>query len=126
MEARFVQDVAPKGGYPLQNYNSYLQRGRGPTGLQFAGMIVASTVIGFGLYFRQRNNYRLIQERNQREKLAVVPYLQAETDRRYLKQLKKEQDEEAAVMKDVPGWVVGESVYKTRYMRPIIDDPPFF
>lgn len=48
---------------------------------------------------------------------ALQPLLLAERDRQYLKQLKKNREEERELMKDVPGWVVGtyygEPLYKT-------------
>jgi len=36
----------------------------------------------------------------------------------YLRMKKQALEEEAKIMKDVPGWVVGESVYKTQWIRP--------
>lgn len=48
----------------------------------------------------------------------------AERDREYLKQVKRNRDEEAELMKNVPGWVVGtyygEPIFKTKpddYLR---------
>jgi hypothetical protein len=37
---------------------------------------------------------------------------------RFLRERKRQFEEEAEIMKDVPGWVPGESVYKTRWMHP--------
>ena len=40
-----------------------------------------------------------------------------------LKVLKYNQEQEAIIMKDVPGWVVGESPFHTkRWITPTIDD----
>lgn len=40
-----------------------------------------------------------------------------------LKQLKHTQQQEEIIMKDVPDWVVGESVYHTkRWVRPRVED----
>lgn len=51
-------------------------------------------------------------------KLALAPLLIAERDREYLKQVRINRDEEAKIMKDVPGWVVGtwygEPIFKTK------------
>lgn len=51
-------------------------------------------------------------------KLALFPLLLAERDREYLKQVRRNRDEEAKLMKDVPGWKVGtwygEPIYKTK------------
>jgi len=42
---------------------------------------------------------------------AMAPVLQAEEDRWYVAREREILKEEARIMKDVPGWVVGESVY---------------
>ncbi|GFY81422.1 dehydratase family [Actinidia rufa] len=45
--------------------------------------------------------------------------LQAEEDERFVKEWKKYLEEEARIMKDVPGWKVGESVYHSgKWMPP--------
>lgn len=50
-------------------------------------------------------------ERNRIEmrscKLALFPLLHAERDREFLKQTRRNRDEEAMLMKNHPGWVVG-------------------
>jgi NADH dehydrogenase (ubiquinone) 1 alpha subcomplex subunit 13 len=55
---------------------------------------------------------------NRSGKLATLPLLMAERDREYLKQLRRNRDEEADLMKNVPGWVVGtwygEPIFKTK------------
>jgi NADH dehydrogenase (ubiquinone) 1 alpha subcomplex subunit 13 len=47
-----------------------------------------------------------------------MPLFIAERDREFLKQVRRNRDEEAKVMKNVPGWVVGtwygEPIYKTK------------
>lgn len=49
--------------------------------------------------------------------MALFPLLFAERDREYLKQTRINRDEEAELMKNVPGWVVGtwygEPIFKT-------------
>lgn len=52
-------------------------------------------------------------------RLATLPFLMAENDVRgeYLKN--KVTEHEAELMKDVPGWEAGASVYKTRFMSPM-------
>lgn len=51
-------------------------------------------------------------------KLAVFPLLLAERDREFLKQVRRNRDEEARLMKNVPGWKVGtwygEKIFKTK------------
>ena len=50
-------------------------------------------------------------------KLALYPLLFAERDREFLKQLRRNRDDEASLMKNVPGWKVGtwygEPIFKT-------------
>lgn len=50
-------------------------------------------------------------------RIALYPLLFAERDREYLKQLRRNRDEEIKLMKNVPGWVVGtwygEPLFKT-------------
>lgn len=49
--------------------------------------------------------------------LAIWPLLMAERDREYLKQLRRNRDEEKKLMQNVEGWQVGtyygEPIYKT-------------
>ena len=49
----------------------------------------------------------------------LVSILQAEEDRRYVEAKKAALTREAEIMKDVPGWKVGENVYNgDRWMPP--------
>lgn len=59
-----------------------------------------------------------IEELEQRSAgLAILPLLLAERDREFLKQMRRNRDEEADLMKNVEGWKVGtwygEPIYKT-------------
>uniref|UniRef100_A0A8C7E8Z2 NADH dehydrogenase [ubiquinone] 1 alpha subcomplex subunit 13 n=3 Tax=Nothoprocta TaxID=8806 RepID=A0A8C7E8Z2_NOTPE len=56
-------------------------------------------------------------------RIALMPLLQAEADRRTLRLMRQNLDEEAKIMKDVPGWQVGESVFHTeRWVPPTLDE----
>uniref|UniRef100_A0A8C6E370 NADH dehydrogenase [ubiquinone] 1 alpha subcomplex subunit 13 n=1 Tax=Moschus moschiferus TaxID=68415 RepID=A0A8C6E370_MOSMO len=56
-------------------------------------------------------------------RIALMPLLQAEKDRRVLQMLRENLEEEAAIMKDVPGWKVGESVFHTtRWVTPMMGE----
>lgn len=72
----------------------------------FAGYI-GMTVGALYLY---NLNYKQIK-RNDIEmrsaKMAIYPMLLAERDREFLKQLRRNRDAEAELMRDVPGWEVG-------------------
>uniref|UniRef100_A0A7N0VAK9 NADH dehydrogenase [ubiquinone] 1 alpha subcomplex subunit 13 n=1 Tax=Kalanchoe fedtschenkoi TaxID=63787 RepID=A0A7N0VAK9_KALFE len=50
---------------------------------------------------------------------AILPMLQAEEDERFVKEWKNYLAEEARIMKDVPGWKVGESVYNSGRWMPL-------
>jgi NADH dehydrogenase (ubiquinone) 1 alpha subcomplex subunit 13 len=53
-------------------------------------------------------------------RLAILPLLQAEQDRRILRALKANVEAEAEIMKNVPGWQAGDSVYNTdRWVPPV-------
>ncbi|KAG6787945.1 hypothetical protein POTOM_003996 [Populus tomentosa] len=60
-----------------------------------------------------------LKEEKYAARRAILPLLQAEEDERFVKEWKKYLEYEAEVMKDVPGWKVGESVYNSgRWMPP--------
>lgn len=56
-------------------------------------------------------------------RVNLLPLLQAEADRRYIRQRKQQVEEEEKIMAGVEGWIVGENVYKTRWMAPTAYDP---
>lgn len=88
----------------------------GPSSLVTMGGAVV--LFCFGMYkIIEANKLRREWRREQRDvRLALVPFLQAEADvqREFLKC--KLHEKEAELMKDVPDWEVGATVYKTRYM----------
>lgn len=65
-------------------------------------------------------NYKQVDRENiemRSGKLALYPLLHSERDREFLKQMRRNRDEEAKLMKNVPGWEVGtfygEPIFKT-------------
>jgi NADH dehydrogenase (ubiquinone) 1 alpha subcomplex subunit 13 len=56
-------------------------------------------------------NGEKLEER--RARFAMAPILQAEEDRWYMEREKMILEKEAEIMKNVPGWTVGESTYKS-------------
>lgn len=112
MAAAYKQDLPPAGGYPKIHIARNLPK-RGPSGLVM--MLGGVAVMTAGLYVVGRSNRE--RRANQKEKLnarlALLPLLQAESDRRVLRAMKAFEEEEALIMKDVPDWKVGESVYHT-------------
>jgi NADH dehydrogenase (ubiquinone) 1 alpha subcomplex subunit 13 len=88
-------------------------RARGPSGLQLWAFSTLAIAFGFyrvGVTNRQRSGEKLA-EREARYTMAAM--LQAEEDRWYCEREKDIQKKEAEIMKHIPGWKVGESVYNT-------------
>uniref|UniRef100_A0A0V0G4Q5 NADH dehydrogenase [ubiquinone] 1 alpha subcomplex subunit 13 n=1 Tax=Triatoma dimidiata TaxID=72491 RepID=A0A0V0G4Q5_TRIDM len=110
------QDMPPPGGFKSLDYS------RVPARTVFGGkaLILGHFIVTAGSLYIYSLNYRKV-EREELEKrssmFAIMPLLQAERDRAYLKQLRRNRDEEANLMKNVDGWVVGmykgEPVFKT-------------
>ncbi|KXJ71416.1 NADH dehydrogenase [ubiquinone] 1 alpha subcomplex subunit 13 [Aedes albopictus] len=111
-----LQDMPPKGGY--QN----IPFARVPAKKYFKGwQLIAAyagfTTAGLSMYYLNckevhRNEIEMRSARN-----VIYALLLAERDREYLKQLRRNRDEEADLMKNVKGWEVGtwygEPVFKT-------------
>uniref|UniRef100_U5EGY7 NADH dehydrogenase [ubiquinone] 1 alpha subcomplex subunit 13 n=1 Tax=Corethrella appendiculata TaxID=1370023 RepID=U5EGY7_9DIPT len=123
-EVARLQDLPPKGGYEKIPFK------RVPAKSYFHGSTIIAAYFGissFGLYLyylnAKRNHFNDIEIRS--AKLATMPLLLAERDREYLKQLRRNRDEEAELMKNVPGWEVGtwygEPIYKTVPKEQFID-----
>nr|GEX61689.1 NADH dehydrogenase [ubiquinone] 1 alpha subcomplex subunit 13-B [Tanacetum cinerariifolium] len=67
--------------------------------------------VKLGLVLRGVTVFRAIKEEKYAARRAILPMLQAEEDERFVKEWQKYLEEEARIMKDVPGWKVGKSVY---------------
>ncbi|XP_049871553.1 NADH dehydrogenase [ubiquinone] 1 alpha subcomplex subunit 13 [Pectinophora gossypiella] len=109
------QDLPPQGGYQPIPYK------RVPAKTFFSGYTMFAGYLGMtaGALYLYYLNYKEIKKHEiemRSSKMAIYPMLLAERDRAYLKQLRKNRDAEAELMKDVPGWEVGtfygERVYK--------------
>ncbi|XP_026750017.1 NADH dehydrogenase [ubiquinone] 1 alpha subcomplex subunit 13 [Galleria mellonella] len=109
------QDLPPPGGYKPIPYK------RIPAKQYFSGYAMFAGYIGMtigGLYLYNINYKQIKRDEIEMRsaKMAIYPMLLAERDREYLKQLRRNRDAEAELMRDVPGWEVGtyygERVYK--------------
>lgn len=71
----------------------------------FAGYI--GMTVG-GLYLYNLNYKQIIRSEIEMRsaKMAIYPMLLAERDREFLKQIRRNRDAEAELMRDVPGWEV--------------------
>ncbi|KAJ1675828.1 60S ribosomal protein L26A [Spiromyces aspiralis] len=113
MATRGVQDIPPKGGYPEVKYNRVLPK-KGPTGIVFLGMI--TSIMGYGwykIYQGVRERRELVREKTW-SRIHLIPLLQAESDRDDYRRLKAAEAREGEIMKDIPGWKVGEDVTSSR------------
>ncbi|XP_075235737.1 NADH dehydrogenase (ubiquinone) B16.6 subunit [Lycorma delicatula] len=114
MQSTVRQELPPPGGYNPLNF------GRRPA-KQFMNpylLVLGYFVTSFGsLYLAKKSIDRF--ERQQVEQrssmFALLPMLTAERDRAYLKQVRKNREEEAELMKNVEGWEVGTWFGKPPY-----------
>eukprot|EP00127_Corallochytrium_limacisporum_P006669 Clim_evm48s232 gene=Clim_evmTU48s232 len=116
------QDMPPQGGYPAISYR------RQHTPPRFSGFMkfaIAGAVMAGGLLVTaySQNERRNLDREKVLTRIALVPLLQAEEDRRFLREYKKYLEDEEKIMAGVPGWKVGERPYNTdRWVPPA--EPP--
>lgn len=92
---------------------------RGPHGAVLFGAAAAVIVGGFYLVGQGNLERRADAEEARTARTNILACLQAEEDRRYVQQYAAQRAEEEEVMKNVPGWKVGESVYNSgKWMPP--------
>ncbi|KAL1918854.1 uncharacterized protein VTP21DRAFT_2876 [Calcarisporiella thermophila] len=106
----FTQDMPPAGGYPQVHYRRNLPQ-RGPSGLALVVGVTAVCTFGFWQYARGMSEKRELKRENTWSRIYLVPLLQAETDRDTYRRQQASLQREKEIMKDVPGWEVGKSVY---------------
>lgn len=112
-DGRKMQDLPPKGGYdPIQTERIKLRRLLG--GKSTIALFVTATVGGLYSYYLTFKAIRRQQIEMRSSRLAIMPALIAERDRAVLKQMRRNRDAEAELMKNVEGWEVG-----TYYGEPI-------
>ncbi|XP_065434657.1 NADH dehydrogenase [ubiquinone] 1 alpha subcomplex subunit 13 [Chrysemys picta bellii] len=116
------QDMPPPGGYGPIDYKRHLPR-RGPSGYSLFAIGIGSLLLGYYNLIKWNRERRRLQIEDLETRIALFPLLQAESDRRTLRLLRENLEEEAKIMKDVPGWKVGESVFHTdRWVPPTTDE----
>ncbi|XP_039157047.1 NADH dehydrogenase [ubiquinone] 1 alpha subcomplex subunit 13-B-like [Eucalyptus grandis] len=113
-----LQDGPPPGGFAPVRYARRIPN-TGPSAT--AIFLAAFGAFSWGMYQVGQGNKirRALKEEKYAARRAILPVLQAEEDERFVKEWKKYLEYEAEVMKDVPGWKVGESVYHSgRWVPP--------
>lgn len=92
-------------------------------GYSMFGIGFGVMVFGYWRLFKWNRERRRLQIEEFEARLALMPLMQAERDRRTLRIMRENLEEEAILMKDVPGWKVGESVYNTdRWVMPLSEE----
>ncbi|XP_060524316.1 NADH dehydrogenase [ubiquinone] 1 alpha subcomplex subunit 13 [Cylas formicarius] len=114
--AQFKQDMPPPGGYGPINFRKVPAK-RLLSGYAIFGGYVGITLGAFYLYTLNYKSVRARELEMKSASFAIYPMLLAERDRAFLKQLRRNRDEEADLMKNVEGWKTGtwygEPIYQT-------------
>lgn len=117
----YVQDGPPAGGYPRLDVRRNLPRNVGPsaTFLFLSGAVVMA--YGFWRVGTFNVHRRELLEERQQVRAALVPFLQAEEDQRYLEARARWEAWESKVMEHIPDWKEkNEPIYKTRSHGPTL------
>ncbi|XP_038222032.1 NADH dehydrogenase [ubiquinone] 1 alpha subcomplex subunit 13 [Zerene cesonia] len=109
------QDLPPPGGYKSIPFKRVPAKSYFSGFTWFAGYLGVTAVSGY-LYYLNSKKVDKTRIEMRSAKMAIYPMMLAERDREYLKQLRRNRDAEAELMRDVPGWEVGtyygERIYK--------------
>lgn len=105
-----IQDGPPPGGFPSIRFARRIPS-TGPAGATL--FAVGAAVMAFGFYRVGQGNRerRALKAEKAARRAALYPALQAEEDRRWVAAAGAAVENEAALMKNVPGWKAGASVY---------------
>ncbi|XP_055474765.1 NADH dehydrogenase [ubiquinone] 1 alpha subcomplex subunit 13 [Psammomys obesus] len=116
------QDMPPRGGYGPIDYKRNLPR-RGMSGYSMFAIGIGTLLFGSWRIMKWNRERRRLQIEDLEARIALMPLFLAEKDRRILQILRENLEEEAIIMKDVPNWKVGESVFHTtRWVPPFIGE----
>ncbi|XP_061835764.1 NADH dehydrogenase [ubiquinone] 1 alpha subcomplex subunit 13 [Nerophis lumbriciformis] len=120
--SKVKQDMPPAGGYAAFDYKRNLPR-RGLSGYSMFGIGIGVMFFGYWRLFKWNRERQRLQIEDLEARIAMMPLIYAEQDRRTLRMMRQNLEEEAVLMKDVPGWKVGESVYHTdRWVTPLSEE----
>uniref|UniRef100_K7GBH4 NADH dehydrogenase [ubiquinone] 1 alpha subcomplex subunit 13 n=1 Tax=Pelodiscus sinensis TaxID=13735 RepID=K7GBH4_PELSI len=98
---------------------------RGFVGYSLFALGIGSLLMGYYTLVKWNRERRRLLIEELETRIALMPLLQAESDRslRTLRLLRENLEEEAKIMKDVPGWKVGELPWHTdRWVPPTTDE----
>ena len=114
---KYVQDLPPPGGYKPLDFSKRLPGPR-MSGLGIFTVVGVMITYGFYTVFQGNNKRRELKAEKRYVRASLLPFLQAEEDARYLRERAYSIELERRIMRDVPGWEVGKSVYHTTWMPP--------
>uniref|UniRef100_A0A8C1LQM9 NADH dehydrogenase [ubiquinone] 1 alpha subcomplex subunit 13 n=1 Tax=Cyprinus carpio TaxID=7962 RepID=A0A8C1LQM9_CYPCA len=123
--SKVKQDMPPTGGYGTCVYIIYKSNQFFLNIFMYImfGVGVGLLVFGYWRLFRWNRERRRLHIEELEARVALLPLLQAEHDRRTLRMLRENLEEEAVIMRDVPDWKVGESVFHTdRWVSPLTEE----
>ncbi|KAF7198932.1 NADH dehydrogenase [ubiquinone] 1 alpha subcomplex subunit 13 [Nothobranchius furzeri] len=120
--SKVKQDMPPTGGYAPFDYKRNLPK-RGLSGYSMFGIGIGVMLVGYWRMFNWNRERRRFEMEELETRIALMPLMQAELDRSTLRMLRENLEEEAILMKDVPDWKVGESVFHTdRWVTPLTEE----
>ncbi|KAH9899640.1 GRIM-19 [Cubamyces lactineus] len=102
--------MPPPGGFEAIKYKRNLPL-RGPSGLVILGGVMAVCAYGFYRVGKGNLEKRELQREKVWSRIHLVPLLLAEGDRDAYRRQQAALEREREIMKDVPGWEPGKSVY---------------
>ncbi|XP_058450879.1 NADH dehydrogenase [ubiquinone] 1 alpha subcomplex subunit 13 [Malaya genurostris] len=119
-----LQEMPPRGGYQRILYERVPAK-KYFKGWQLIAAYAGFTTFGLSLYYLNCKENQRDEVENRSARNVMYAVLLAERDREYLKQIRRNRDEEAELMKNVKGWEVGtwygEPVFKTLPKDKFID-----
>ncbi|XP_053450404.1 NADH dehydrogenase [ubiquinone] 1 alpha subcomplex subunit 13-like [Nycticebus coucang] len=99
--SKVKQDMPPPGGYGPIKRN--LPR-RGLSGYSMLAMGIGTLFYGYWSMMKWNRERRRLLIEDLETRIALMPLFLAEKDRRVLRMLRENLEEEAIIMKDVPDW----------------------
>merc|ERR1712179_13692 len=115
--ATFRQELPPAGGFQRIEWKKQPSFKK-VNGFRLLALALAVKAGGYYMYLRDcaKRSERELEQNDAR--IAISPFILAESDRGYMKFLRSTREEEEVLMKDVPNWRPGmlydEPIYYTR------------
>ncbi|CAD6568261.1 MAG: hypothetical protein TREMPRED_004410 [Tremellales sp. Tagirdzhanova-0007] len=113
----YRQDMPPSGGYAQIKYKRNLPL-RGPSGLVTFSVVGLICTYGFWRVGQGNLEKKELKRELAWSRIHLVPLLLAEQDRDAYRRSTAALAREKEIMKDVPGWEAGKSVYNTARYTP--------